>query len=937
MGKSIRPNPYQRDIIVDPMGQWNHPGKNTRIPSSSITMKGVNYPVLGVSNTGQKQMMQPGKEYNFPGADYVDEYPQMAKGGASCPSGQKVYPDFKNFGCLTKSQYDSLKDQKTVYINKRNAASKKILNLKNAGKLNQYAQEVKQFKIDYPNQSYVCPGPNCPDNVLKVPSNIVIQPPKKPIIINPPSNPVIEKPIDPVRPPVELEIKVPNKIDYDFSDLELQGELPETELPQYFPSDYDMKVPTVSIGPGKTKSKKHSGRLMDGKGQRYKHTTYKQGKDLDFGTREATRIIPGIVQKSSGYDPKYMEGYTDDEGNYIPGEIEKAQEEGRRINFRGASSLKDLREQKRYNEEYDKIDDAKKLEDYYNKIYSNRSYKAGGLTKAQTGIATYQDSLDVYNNALQQQAYYDKLKPYYDKTELKKNYYFDLAAAKQAQKETSNYLPPPSWTPQDKANFQKTKNIIKNNKDKNVAYLTDIITGMLDPNAPALRYDGRIKSQGVKIYDPYLAKYTPKEQQIIDKINKIYGDNLGLYNGKQTWLTKKDVLAKGKKLGYTEKEIIGILYKAKKESAGSEKLKGFITQIPYYDPLAVKPGKLLTDDEIKKRVKLYGTTGIPIDRLKKLGLNNSPPSKTNTPTVVKSPCSNPITTVINNVPEKAPFGKKLVGTDEETITVAGKKCEYVKTINPIYEDIKIEPIELQKFPVKIDNGPLPPLQMHDYTLPDPIEAPQYTLDPYTADRLSLDVKLPQNKIAALFDSGVIDSKGHIALGKRNKTRLIPRIVQKATGYDPAYFEGYEDEEGNFVPGELDYGNATGSEMEFRGAASLRDFINQQKYKKEYEEYDEKLDTWLEQYEQSKKKQEQGQAFKKGGAKKKYTSDIINSTNYLFAEHPLFKKKKQSKKRIYSPKASYYQDGGQTDYNIGDEVDEATMQYLKKLGFTFEKI
>ena len=381
MGKSVRPNPYQKDIIVYPMGQWNHPGKNTRIPSSSITMKGVNYPVLGVSNTGQKQMMQPGKEYNFPGADYVDEYPQMAKGGAACPSGQKVYPDFKNFGCLTKSQYDSLKDQKTVYINKRNAASKKILNLKNAGKLNQYAQEVKQFKIYYPNQSYVCPGPNCPDNVLKVPSNIVIQPPKKPIIINPPSNPVIEKPIDPVRPPVELEIKVPNKIDYDFSDLKLQGELPETELPQYFPSDYDMKIPTVSIEPGKTKSKKHSGRLFNGKGQRYKHTTYKQSKDLDFGTREATRIIPGIVQKSSGYDPNYMEGYTDDEGNYIPGEIEKAQEEGRRINFRGASSLRDLKEQKRYNEEYDKIDNAKKLEDYYNKIYSNRSYKAGGSSE----------------------------------------------------------------------------------------------------------------------------------------------------------------------------------------------------------------------------------------------------------------------------------------------------------------------------------------------------------------------------------------------------------------------------------------------------------------------------------------------------------------------------------------------------------------------------
>jgi hypothetical protein len=53
--------------------------------------------------------------------------------------------------------------------------------------------------------------------------------------------------------------------------------------------------------------------------------------------------------------------------------------------------------------------------------------------------------------------------------------------------------------------------------------------------------------------------------------------------------------------------------------------------------------------------------------------------------------------------------------------------------------------------------------------------------------------------------------------------------------------------------------------------------------------------------------------KKGGAKKKYTSDIINSTNYLFAEHPLFKKKKQSKKRIYSPNAKYYQLGGLTRF------------------------
>jgi hypothetical protein len=70
-----------KDVITDPKGQWAHPGEITRIPSNNITMQGVNYPVMGIANTGQQQMMQPGEDYTFPGADYVDEYPQMRKGG----------------------------------------------------------------------------------------------------------------------------------------------------------------------------------------------------------------------------------------------------------------------------------------------------------------------------------------------------------------------------------------------------------------------------------------------------------------------------------------------------------------------------------------------------------------------------------------------------------------------------------------------------------------------------------------------------------------------------------------------------------------------------------------------------------------------------------------------------------------------------------------
>jgi len=66
-------------VIEDDRGQWAYPGEVTKINSNNITMKGVNYPVLGVSDTGDKKMMQPGKDYKFDG-NSVTEYP-MAQNG----------------------------------------------------------------------------------------------------------------------------------------------------------------------------------------------------------------------------------------------------------------------------------------------------------------------------------------------------------------------------------------------------------------------------------------------------------------------------------------------------------------------------------------------------------------------------------------------------------------------------------------------------------------------------------------------------------------------------------------------------------------------------------------------------------------------------------------------------------------------------------------
>ena len=75
--KSISKN---GSVIKDDRGQWAHPGEITEIGSNQITMKGVPYPVLGISDTGDTQMMYPEKDYKFKGKK-VTEYPVKKKSG----------------------------------------------------------------------------------------------------------------------------------------------------------------------------------------------------------------------------------------------------------------------------------------------------------------------------------------------------------------------------------------------------------------------------------------------------------------------------------------------------------------------------------------------------------------------------------------------------------------------------------------------------------------------------------------------------------------------------------------------------------------------------------------------------------------------------------------------------------------------------------------
>jgi hypothetical protein len=66
-------------VIKDDRGQWAHPGEVTEIGSNRITMQGVPYPVLGISDAGDQQMMYPEQEYKFKGKK-VTEYPMKKNG-----------------------------------------------------------------------------------------------------------------------------------------------------------------------------------------------------------------------------------------------------------------------------------------------------------------------------------------------------------------------------------------------------------------------------------------------------------------------------------------------------------------------------------------------------------------------------------------------------------------------------------------------------------------------------------------------------------------------------------------------------------------------------------------------------------------------------------------------------------------------------------------
>jgi hypothetical protein len=100
-GLDFKPKTISQDgseIPVDPNGYWNPDnwGKSVIIPSTDITMKGVDQPLVGISDTGDVQYMEPGEDYEFDG-EYVTEYPVAQKG-------DKIY-SYKDIKAKSKHPY----------------------------------------------------------------------------------------------------------------------------------------------------------------------------------------------------------------------------------------------------------------------------------------------------------------------------------------------------------------------------------------------------------------------------------------------------------------------------------------------------------------------------------------------------------------------------------------------------------------------------------------------------------------------------------------------------------------------------------------------------------------------------------------------------------------------------------------------------------------
>ena len=140
----------------------------------------------------------------------------------------------------------------------------------------------------------------------------------------------------------------------------------------------------------------------------------------------------------------------------------------------------------------------------------------------------------------------------------------------------------------------------------------------------------------------------------------------------------------------------------------------------------------------------------------------------------------------------------------------------------ITEPIITEPIEDPKPPI----GPQPPIED-----PKPITDPKPTVKPNYPE---YSPSYPKNRIG--YEKGNwYTTKSGLPKRQRNTAGFYPKMSKKVKDIKK-YYEGYDDDEGNYIPGEIEKAQQQNRQIRFLDPISDEDELAQQSYKEDYAEY-----------------------------------------------------------------------------------------------------
>jgi len=678
LGKAKAPS-KPKDIIKDPRGQWAHPGENTRIPGSDITMDNVPYPVWAQPNVGPGMMMQPGQDYNFPGADYVDEFPQMQSGGHTVkqrrgtrenydghsvwtPSGQFSRPSDVS-SHLMKAEYvdgrgwvafpSLFQDSKPYADDSRNwvdmsdekdgwwpiyEEAEKRGEVYDFGKDKEAALafgmgswkdqlpehlQNKQTGGDIFNQAAYSDSLNLYNAYQFQKAN---QLSTMEVLGNDPAQKEsMERYYNNKGLTLEQGLKdrrnrfMASNHSWDWNNYNAGGFSNRKALINAYGTDdpsaekilnYYDTLPfngnvrnSIATSPDLYhETIKPTGTYWDGS-----HTSpvYKKPVMDKAAWEEAqtptlpTKPLEQIPTKE--IDKQLIHDKTNNALLELPGSAttwhkspstgtwyeRERRAQGPSYNI-GTSSIT----KKPFKPTLAQL-----------KMFTNTLQEGGEnifLPKAQTGIfpsrrvppieVTRQDSLDLYNNAMEVQGFYDKNKNFYD-VDIFPHWGETNSRMKEIEAETMGH---------SDLSYDNTK-IIERNNDPNISYTSDMITGAIDTNAPLLRYDHRIKPEGEIMYTPKnmfgYNKLNKTERELYEKLHRD-PDNLHLFlEYDDTNTGKKDLITYAKSKGFTEKDMKVLLYRQLQQNKVRAKTPGALTKLPYYNPTSIKPWDMKTEEE----------------------------------------------------------------------------------------------------------------------------------------------------------------------------------------------------------------------------------------------------------------------------------------------------------------------------------------------------